>query len=256
MSTSVTTRASAAAMQQAFDALRTYGPGSPRGSLVGLDEAVTRSTTDPTLARELEARLLGVLEARPPVEAVDYICRKLALIGSVACVPAMASLLQNSARAHAGRSVLEVLPGSEAGDALRAALPTLVGIARLEAVIALGMRREPASVTQLTSLLKDADVGCAGLAAGALGEIGDGDAAAVLGAFLPTAPTAIRAAVANAGLACAERLAKSGATKQAVELYRLLASADQAPHIRSAAELGLKASAAGSDVPWPGGSAP
>ena len=233
-----TTRISAAAVQHALDALKTYTAGSARGTLAPLDDAVAAATGDPAAARELERRLLDLLDGPVPVEAKEYVCRKLILIGSPASVPKLTALLKQEATTSAAREVLQLLPCPEAGDALRNALPSLVRSARVGAIISLGLRREPASVACLRPLLGDADVEAVRAAAGALGEIGTPLAAEALRGFLPNAPVAVRPAVADACLACAERLRSAGQAALAAELYRLLAAPGQAPHIRNAAALG------------------
>jgi HEAT repeat protein len=238
MNTPMTTRISAAALQQALDALKTYAAGSARGALAPLDDAVAAATTDPSTARELERRLLELLDGAVPVEAREYVCRKLILIGSAASVPKLTALLKEAATTSAAREVLQLLPGPEAGDALRHAMSSLSGLSRVGAIISLGLRREAASAACLAPLLREADVQAACAAAGALGELGTAAAAEALRDFLPQAPALLRSAVADASLACAERLASADEARLAAELYRLLNSSEQAPHVRHAAAQG------------------
>ena len=238
MNTPMTTRISAAALQQALDALKTYTAGSARGALAPLDDAVAAATTDPSTARELERRLLDLLDGAVPVQAREYVCRKLILIGSAASVPKLTVLLNEEATTHAAREVLQLLPGPEAGDALRHAVLSLSGLSRVGAIISLGLRREAASAACLAPLLRAADVQAACAAAGALGEIGTSAAAGALRERLPGAPVAVRSALVDACLACAERLVSAGEAKLGAELYRLLNSSEQAPHVRQAAARG------------------
>lgn len=238
MSTPISTRLSAAAVQQAVDALRHYTTGSPRGALVPLDDAVAAATAEPAAARDLEQRLLTALDASPPDEAKEYICRKLTLIGSAACVPALARLLRDPATTHAARDVLQSLPIPEAGDALRGSLDALSGAARIGAILSLGLRRESASLATLVPLLERADDETVRAAAAALGEIGTSAAAESLAGFLPKASAGVRAAVADACLVCAERQAQAGQTHTALALYDMVQRAELASHRRKAAELG------------------
>jgi HEAT repeat protein len=238
MSTPMTTRISAAALQQALDALKTYAAGSARGALVPLDETVAAATSDRSAALDLERRLLDLLDAPLSVEAKQYLCRRLILLGSAVSVPRLLTLLKEEGTTSAAREVLQLLPCPEAGDALRAALPSLSGLARVGAIIALGLRRETASVASLTPFLAGGDIETAHAAAGALGEIGTPAAAEALRGRLTSASAPARSAVADAGLACAERLKAAGQPALANELYRLLASPEQPPHIRHAAALG------------------
>ena len=238
MSTPTPTRLSAAAVQQSLDALKTYTAGSSRGALMALDEAVTAATADPGSARELEQRLLELLEGSRPVEAAEYICRKLILIGSAASVPRLAGLLREPRLTAAVREVLQLLPCPEAGEALRAALPGLAGLPRVGVLLALGHRREAASVAAVVPLLREPDDETGRAAVGALGEIGTLPAADALSEFAPRASAAVRPALADACLVCAGRLAAAGLREPAAALYRRLSAPEQPAHVRQAAAAG------------------
>jgi hypothetical protein len=238
MSIPTPTRLSAAAVQQSLDALKTYTAGSSRGALVALDEAVSAATADPAAARELEPRLLELLDGSLPVEAAEYVCRKLILIGSTASVPRLAGLLREPRVTAAAREVLQLLPGPEAGDALRAALPGLTGLPRVGVLLALGHRREAASVAVVVPLLREPDDETGRAAVGALGEIGTPAAAEALKAFAPRAAAAVRPALADACLVCAGKLAAAGQREAAAGLYRLLNAPEQPAHVRRAAASG------------------
>jgi hypothetical protein len=80
----------------------------------------------------------------------------------------------------------------------------------------------------------------AGAAAAALGEIANTQAARALRGFLPKAPEAIRLQVADASLACAERMLAAGKQTDARKLYEQLASKAQPDHVQLAAARGIK----------------
>lgn len=239
MSAPTPTRLSAAAVQQSLDALKTYTAGSSRGALMALDEAVTAATADPAAARELEQRLWELLDGALAVEATEYICRKLILIGSAASVPKLAGRLREPRLTAAAREVLQLLPCPEAGDALRAALPGLAGLSRVGVLLALGHRREAASVAAVVPLLREADDETGRAAVAALGEIGTPAAADALKEYASRAAPAVRLALADACLVCAGRLAAAGQRDAAAGLYRLLNAPEQPAHVRQAAASGL-----------------
>ncbi len=228
----------AAACEATFEALRTYDLGAPRGVLVPIDEAVASSLRDPALAPPLESRLLAELRAKPSAAAQEYICSKLAVIGTKAAVPALAALLSNLQVAAAVRNALEHIPGAAPSAALRKALaeaqaPAKIGIAR-----SLGARRDTAAVGLLVPLLTGSDRDLSAAAADALGEIGSVKAARALGGAFGDAPAARKREMADAMLVCAERLEQEGRSTDAHALLKLLASAGLPLYITRAAERG------------------
>lgn len=213
----------------AWDALKSYDYGSPRGALAPIDQAVVASIQDRAARKSLEHRLTAALEAGGSAPAREYICSRLALIGSDHCIPAVAKLLANPALATAARNVLEVLPAAGAGKALTKAITRLDGTFRIGAINSLGNRREPKGVPALTPLLKSADAEIAAAAAAALGTIGDSNAVKALRAFFPSTTGALRLSAADAILACADQLARAGNLSEAGALRQLLAAAPDLP---------------------------
>lgn len=202
--TPATSPAFPAKVEAAFAALARYERGSPRGDLVPLDEAVKRALEKPEAMASLEERLIRLLQSDAPVPAKEYVCRKLALLGSARCVPALAPLVQatDADLANAARSVLEALPCEEAASALRDSLAKLRGAPLAGAVTSLGARRDQASVPLLTPLLQaDAPVVVEATVV-ALGRIGGPAATKALRTWQPEAPEAMRHLVVDALLEC------------------------------------------------------
>jgi len=90
-------------------------------------------------------------------------------------------------------------------------------------------------VPDLVRLLGDADQGVAAAAARALGKIGGLRSAKALAGALGSAPAALRPAVADACLWCAQTLLADGKRKQALALYDRVRTSDLPPHILAAA---------------------
>lgn len=235
MSPSTDTRVAAAALPQAFAALARYDHGSGRGALQPIDDAVAAATKDAALRSDLEWRLAAILREPAPAEAREYACEKLALIGGPAAVPALAALLPHPALAHAATNALQVMTCAEAAAALRDSLDRLSGLALAGAITALGTRRDAAGVGKLAALLVNPEAHVASAAAGALGEIGSPAAGKALREFLPKAPPALRPALGDACLVCAERLQAAGAAGAARALLNALLAAAPPPHVRAAA---------------------
>lgn len=232
---------SADALERAFDALWTYTHGSGRALLVPLDEAVVASVSDAEQRRRLERRLIELLRSDVSSVAREYICGKLALIGSAASAPALAALLADEKVSQAARTTLEALPGADAERALRRALPKLRASAKVGAIDSLGRRADARSVRALAAQLRDADAEVAAAAAGALAAIGNTAAAERLEQFRASAPPGkLKSALADALLACAERLVASGNPRRAAELYRGLLGEASPAHVQLAARRGLE----------------
>ena len=62
--------------------------------------------------------------------AKDFVCRKLAIIGTAESVPALAALLPDKDLSHMARYALERIPAPEAAKALREALAKTSGARR------------------------------------------------------------------------------------------------------------------------------
>ena len=229
-----------AALSVAFVALKTYDQGSSRAALLPIDDAVVAALADKAARKELERQLVTALKNSGSIAAREFVCSKLAGIGSKACVPALAASLNVPEVASAARNALEVIPDRSAAQALRDSLRTLQGTQRIGVINSLGARRDADSVRVLSKLLKDAEPGIAGAAGAALGEIGSSRAARALREFQPKTPESLRRDVADACLICAERLLAAGKRTDAEALYRHLSTTTQPKHVQRAVARGLE----------------
>lgn len=230
-------------LNEAFAALKTYDWGTDIAVLAPIDDAVAASHGKPDARADLENRLVAALKSEMPRDAKDYVCRKLAIVGSAVAVPALAPLLTEKDHAHMARFALERIPASEAGAALRDALAKTSGTLKVGVISSLGGRRDTAAVASLGPLLRDGDPAVARAAALALGAIGTLAAANVLQEAAQSA-TSARQAATDALLACAESLLAAKKTAQALSIYTPLADARQPRLVRLAATRGMLACAA------------
>jgi HEAT repeat protein len=228
-------------LDKAFETLKTYNWGTDRALLNPIDNAVVTLHGNAEATKELECRLAAVLATGVSRDAKDYVCRKLAVIGTAASVPALAALLPDKDNSHMARYALERITAPEAVEALQEALPKVCGVLKIGVIGSLGVRRDAASVPAFAALLCDADSAVAIAAAHALGDVGCAAAAQALGNVVKTAAPALKPAVADASLACAERLLASGQKPAAIAVYKSLGGDDQPKHVRLAAKRGLLA---------------
>ncbi len=166
-------------------------------------------------------------------------CQRLAAIGSEEAAPALAALLADEQVAHYARYGLEPIPGPAPDAALRDALQRLKGRLRVGVINSIGVRRDTGAVGALARLLNEPDVETASAAAAALGKIGGAQAAKALQDGLAQTRGSLRAAVAGAGLVCAEGLLAQGERDQALAFYNNLTRPDIPKPVRLAAMRGI-----------------
>ncbi len=183
-----------------------------------------------------EAALIRIVEAPgAPVFQKNVACRRLALIGTKQCIPALVALLGDAKLAHYARFALGPNPDAAVEEALRGQLGKLKGRLLVGVVNSIGQRRDGAAVEPLSKLLRDRDPEVAAASAAALGSIGGAAAARHLRDALAKTRDAGRAAVADACLICADRLLAAGDRQGALALYETLSRSDMPKPVRMAA---------------------
>jgi HEAT repeat protein len=230
-----------AAVDKAFETLKTYNWGADRNLLSPIDDAVIATRGDAAARKDLETRLAAVLTTDASRDAKDFVCRKLMVIGTAESAPALGGLLTDKDCSHMARYALERMPAPEAAQALRDALPKVSGATKIGVIGSLGVRRDAASVPALAGLLGEADQKVACAAAYSLGMIGGLDAAQALSDAVKTAPEGTKEALANGLLICAERLLADGNKAKAALVYKTLLGRGEPKHLCLAAMRGLVA---------------
>ena len=208
-------------VEQAFEQLRTYDYGQNDKALHVLELELVRFAKDAPRKARMAERLAAVLADPKASQAVKvWTCQQLLVLGTEAQVPVLVKMLDDPKTVEIARYTLEGIPGEASLAALREALGRLTGLPRIGAINSLGIRRDGASVGALAKLLAGADPLVAAAAAEALGKIGTSEAAAALAKA--EVPAKALAALQDAQLRCAERLAASGDAAGATALYELV----------------------------------
>jgi HEAT repeat protein len=208
--------------------------------LAPIEDAVAVSHDQADVRQDLENRLLAALQSDTSRDAKDYVCRKLAIVGTVAAVPALESLLGEKDYSHMARFALERIPAPEAAQALRDAATKVSNELKVGVISSLGSRRDAAAVSVLNGLLADGDPAVARAATLALGAIGSVEAASALKAAAASA-TGNKPAVIDALLACAEALLAGQKQTDALAIYGSLTAGNQTRLVRLAATRGILA---------------
>ncbi len=168
----------------------------------------------------MEAKQISILKSKTaPPQDKALACKRLAIYGTKNAVPALAPLLADPQLASWARIPLEAIPDPACDAALRKAAGKVKGLLLVGTINSIGVRQDPKAVGTLISQLKNPDPQVASAAAVALGHIGGDKAATALQKALVTAPTAVRPAVAEGCILCAEGFFAKGNAAQAVKLY-------------------------------------
>ena len=183
----------------------------------------------------VETAALAVLASDAGLREKARACQELGDFGGPASVPALAALLGKEHLADYARSGLEGIKDPSAGEALRAALPTLEGRYLTGVVNSLGVRRDTAAVPALQKLALDPKRGAAEAAIASLGMIATPAAAKTLQTILVSGPAALRVPAAHAALVAAEQLVRDGNTTAARAVLNAVVQALPPGHVATAA---------------------
>lgn len=228
-----------AAVDKALETLKTYDWDADRNALNPIDQAIIATHGDAAARKTLEKGLADTLAGGISRSAQDYVCRKLRVVGTAQSVKALAALLPDEGTSHIARYALERIPGEEAVEAMRDALPKVGTKLKPGIIGSLGARRDNKSTRAIAKLLGDADIMVARSAANSLALIGTSAAARELSRFASKAPANMKLPIADACLICAEQLLADGQKAKAVALYSGLKGDDQPRHIKVAAVKGM-----------------
>lgn len=195
--------------------------------------------TVPTGSEEQVNKLIAVVKSDAPHKEKVDACRQLAVVGTKDAVPALAALLGDEKLGHMARYGLEPIPDPAVDDALRDALGKVKGRPLVGVIGSLGVRRDTKAVPLLMPLMRNSDAEVARAAARSLGKIGGAESLkALIAALSSDSAGALRPAVADACLSCAEALLAAGKTDEAAKVYESVGKADLPKHFRIAAMQG------------------
>jgi HEAT repeat protein len=169
--------------------------------------------------KEKEAELIAVLRSDAPPAEKAITCKRLAIYGSSSAVPELAKLLPDEHLSSWARIALEAIPGSEADEVLIEAVGSVRGRQLIGVINSLGIRRAEGATNVLSDKLQEDDIEIASAAAVALGHIGNAEATKVLRKALETVPDAVRSAVAEGCILCAEAALAYGRDAEAIEIF-------------------------------------
>jgi HEAT repeat protein len=226
-------------LDKAFETLKTYDWGDDPETLKPIDQAIIATHGDTAARKALEKRLLDALTGGISRSAIDYVCRRLRIVGTRQSVKALSALLPAENTSHIARYALERTPDEKAIDAMRDSLPKISKKLKPGIIGSLGKRRDEKSIQAISRLLGDSDIQVAKAAAESLAMIGTPAAANELSKYAKKAPADMKIPAAEACLMCAERFLASGKKSEAVALYNEFKGDDQPAQVKAAAMKGI-----------------
>ena len=176
--------------------------------------------------KEREAKWIAVLKSNAPVGDKVVACKQLALCGTKDAVPVLMHLVADEHMEAWARIALEVIPDSSVDEALRESLGKLHGRCLVGVIHSIGRRGDAKAVGLIAAKLKDPDVNVGVASALALGDIGGGAAAAALEGALGSTVPALRSAMAEGCILCAEKQLAAGKADEAARIYDVVRKAD------------------------------
>jgi len=237
-------------LDEALKALSTYQFGQSREPLSVIADAVRDSHAKPDERAALTAKLTAALTAADTTaDSKRFILRQLSLSGTAKEVPAIAPLLTDKDLSDMARYAIERISDPSADAAMRAALAKATPRQKIGLINSLGHRKDVTSAAAFIPMLKDGDAGIAAAAAAALGKIATPEAAAAIAAVRMSAPPAVKAALDDAYLLCADELLRQKKNDDAGAIYQSLFKVSEPKQIRMAALRGIIAAGGEKTLP-------
>jgi len=222
-------------MDELLEKIKKYDYGQSRAALTELSDKIRDAYGKRAELRQIEKSLVGVLKSDATPAAKQFVCRKLSIIGTSACVPTLTAMLSqkpaSKAAAHPAdmaRYALERIPGEAVDAALRGALLKTSGTAKVGIINSLGQRGDRKAVKALSKLVYSSEALEADAAAAALGKIAGPGATKALAEARTKTKGKLRLVVLDSYLKCADQLAAKGKKSEASAIYKQL-SKEPAP---------------------------
>ena len=210
-----------------------YELGQGRSPLLDLARVAQAVSPDAVAREKLAGRMAALLNGKATVEGKRFLCEQLGVLASARHVPAVAQLLNHAELTVVARGALEKIGGEKATAAVRAALHSAEGRARVGVIQTLGRLRDVESIPALTALIDRGSQDLQAAAVAALGDIGGKRAADALLSARPKIDAKLAARWADSLLACAEGLLAN--EELAARLFDQLLKPGGPAHVRRAA---------------------
>jgi HEAT repeat protein len=234
--------AEAATADELLQKISTYTYGQSREALTLGEDWVRVNLNSPENSRAIAHAFAGLLRGNATKDAMLYVCRQLAVIGTEENVPAIAPLLMKADTADMARYALQRMSGAKVDAVLLEALDKTEADAVPGVINSLGERRTVAAVKPIAARVTEANPKVAESAIAALGKIGGSPGEKALASAKNKVEPVLKRAVSDAQLIVAEQAVADGENEMARRIYSSLTRPDEEAPVRKAAEIGLAAS--------------
>ena len=227
--------------QAAVEAVKTVDWGQDQWPMDVIDAEIQKAGHERHRLDDIEKSLLSVLKSDATFAARQFVCRRLAHIGTEQSVDVLGALLTDVSLSHMARYALEKIPGSRAEKVLVQALEKTEGDLQIGIINSLGRRRSGFDKIALLTQSRDRDV--AKSAINALGTMGTEKAGRLLlEQITEVSDNALYRAYVEAMLKVATQASREDGDTFAVKLYEYLYESGRQEHIQLAGFLGLMTS--------------
>ena len=159
--------------------VQTYDYEQGGGPPTDLERIIFQLPADSPLRGEIEQKLIDAIDGSNSIGR-GIICRQLRVVGTEACVPAVAPMLTDPETSHFARYALEGIGRPVALDAMLGAIGTTSGDLQVGLINSLANAGYAPILPDCTTLLGSDDQAVASASARALGRIGGSDSIATL----------------------------------------------------------------------------
>ena len=212
-----------------------YKFGLDRTHLSGLQDYIQANLDSAAALRRCETKLITFLDSAAPLDAKQFVCRQLRVIGTEASIPVLIKMVQKEETADMARYALQEIPGKAVDRALLDILPGTRGKIKIGIIDTLGRRGDAGSAADLAGLTTAPDDAIAAAAITALGNIAGSKASAALTAALKGSKQKHRLPIEDALLKCAGDFAARDNLKEAGKIYKKLVKSGSSPAVGTAA---------------------
>ncbi|MCC6126091.1 MAG: HEAT repeat domain-containing protein [Pirellulales bacterium] len=209
-------------LEGAWIALKSYDGFGSRLKLTPIDRAIRESHGNASQQKEIERRLIDVLQTEATAAAKEFAVRRLIFVGSEESIPALAKYLVDPQLGPLAQITVQAIPGEASAAALRQAVEKAPHGRQLGLIQGLGMLRDRKAVPMLAGLVKNPNADVSEAAAKALAQIGEPDCVAPLNEFLQNAGPERKSHALDVNLALARRLVEQNHPAEGAKILRAL----------------------------------
>ena len=147
-------------LDDAWLALKSYEGMGSRLMLTPIDQAIQKSHGDAATRKDIERRLIAVLQSDAPFPAKEFATRRLIFVGTEESVPALAKYLVDPKLGLLAQITLQAIPGEASAAAIRETVAKAPMGRQFGLIQGLGLLRDRKSDSAVGLLLESVEHRC------------------------------------------------------------------------------------------------